>query len=336
MQASTDAVRIMRSVEELLAELDERRPFLTSDSLSGNRFESVRFHGDAMILKYICIDDDWIMRATGDINCALLRLVESGVMSRVPPSIDHATVAVAPFTSRRGHRGAALLMREVGSLLIPPGSDVIELETHGRFIEHMAQMHATFWAFEDTFDLFPVAHHYVFLTPLMAELELASGAPHAVPLAVAEGWSALRRMVPNMARTLDALARDPSPLVEALGRTPSTLVHGDWKLGNLGEHGDGRTVLLDWTRSGAGTATLDLGWYLAVNCDRLPESKEAAIERYRRALQRCNVEMESWWNTQLSLALLGAALQLAWAKVHDPKELHWWEERVSAAEHLLA
>jgi aminoglycoside phosphotransferase (APT) family kinase protein len=122
----------------------------------------------------------------------------------------------------------------------------------------------------------------------------------------------------------------------ALGATPLTLVHGDCKLGNMGEHPDGRTVLLDWDRCGAAPATFDLAWYLAVNCERLPESKENAVAAYREALQHVGVATEEWWDRQLALTLLGAALQLAWSKVADPEELGWWEERVTEGERFIA
>jgi hypothetical protein len=54
---------------------------------------------------------------------------------------------------------------------------------------------------------------------------------------------------------------------------------------NLGSHSDGRTILLDRTLPGAGPACWDLCWYLALNRARLPEPKEAAISRFRAALE---------------------------------------------------
>src|ERR1700694_6229968 len=97
--ATAPGVRVAGSLAELLADLDDRRPFKTSDSLSGSRFESVRYRGEPMILKYVSVDDDWIMRATGAIDCRGLRLFASDVLARLPPSIAHVTVAGAPFKS---------------------------------------------------------------------------------------------------------------------------------------------------------------------------------------------------------------------------------------------
>jgi hypothetical protein len=191
----------------------------------------------------------------------------------------------------------------------------------------MATMHAAYWGFRDDRELFPLAHHYVFLTPTMAGLELAAGGQDPVPPAVAAGWREVVAGHPAEARLLSALAEDPGPLLAVLGRGPTTLLHGDWKLGNLGAHPDGRTILLDWDRCGAGPPLVDLAWYLAVNCDRLPESKEATIARYRAALEACGVATFGWWGEQLAAALVGAFLQLGWSKTGDEAEFRWWADR---------
>ena len=62
---------------------------------------------------------------------------------------------------------------------------------------------------------------------------------------------------------------------------------------------------------------MDLAWYLAVNCDRLPETKEDAIGAYRAALESAGIETGSWWDEQLAAALAGAFLQLGWSKTGD-------------------
>jgi aminoglycoside phosphotransferase (APT) family kinase protein len=80
-------------------------------------------------------------------------------------------------------------------------------------------------------------------------------------------------------------------LVAALARTPSTFIHGDWKLGNIGEHANGRTILLDWDRSGYAPATLDLAWYVGVNCDRFAADQRGDHRVVSRRAQRardCN------------------------------------------------
>ncbi len=322
------SVRVFPSLDAMLAEVTSREPFLTSDSKSGSTFERARYRGEPMVLKYVSVDDDWIMRGTGDVDCRAARFLSSPLAERLPSSIDHATVAVAPIASRHGHRGAVLLLHDVATLLVPPGDTCIDLEQHSRFIDHMAELQATFWGSHSNIELMPVAHHYTILTPAMAALEAGRGGVDPVPRAVAAGWRALDVAAPAVAPTLRALARDPGPLVDALRTTPHTFVHADWKLGNLGEHPDGRTILLDWDRVGFAPATIELAWYLAVNCKRLPQSKEATIAAYRSALERRGIETTAWWDRQLSLALLGAALQLGWDKAGDPEELGWWQDRI--------
>jgi Phosphotransferase enzyme family len=321
-------VRVVPSFEDLVAELDGQEPFKTSDSLSGNRFERVRYRGEHMILKYVSLDTDWIMRGTGDLDCRVLRFFSSSLIGRIPEGIDHATVAAAPNVSRLGHRGAVVLLRDVSTLLVPPGNARIDPETHLRFIDHMAELHAAFWGWHDEVGLMPLAHHYAFLTPAMADLEALRPDVHPVPLAVAEGWRALDRSAPQVAAILRDLARDPGPLVAALEATPQTLIHGDWKLGNLGEHPDGRTILLDWDLVGVAPATFDLAWYLAVNCDRLPDSKESVVSAYRAALERRGIDTSAWWNDQLALTLLGAGLQLGWSKIGNRSEFGWWHDHI--------
>ena len=86
------------------------------------------------------------------------------------------------------------------------------------------------------------------------------------------------------------LRRELTPLVDALASTPTSFLHGDWKMGNLGIGRDGRSVLVDWTYSGPGPVCHELGWYLALNRARLPESKEATISVLREALERHGVD----------------------------------------------
>ena len=217
----------------------------------------------------------------------------------------------------------------MSTALIPSGSEPISLDTHRQFIEHMAALHAAYWGFRDHAGLFPFAHHYVFLTPAMAALEAATPHTDPVPPAVAAGWRLIDERHPLEARRLRALTEDPWLLVTALLAGPHTLLHGDWKLGNLGRDGS-RTILLDWDRTGEGSPLVDLAWYVAVNCARLPETKEDTIGAYRAALESAGIETGSWWDAQLAAALTGAFLQLCWDKAEDDAEFGWWTDRLAA------
>lgn len=325
---------VAASIEELVGGAAERQPVKTSDSLSGSTFEWVDVRGERCLIKHLCVDDDWILRATGDLGIRQVELWRRGLFDRLPECLDSALLGVAAWRREDGRACAALLMRDVGGFLVPPGSDLIPLVSHRQFLDHMAMLHASM-SDEDVDEIFPLSHHYIFLGPAMVAVEAQRGTG-GVPAEVAAGWSRFAAVAPHAARLVAALLEDPSPLVEALSQTPQTLVQGDWKLGNLGTRPDGRTILLDWDRCGRGPAALDLAWYLAVNCDRLPESKEDAIDFYRERLQDHGVDTGSWWAPQLSLALLGSLLQLGWAKTSgDDAEIAWWEARALAAGPLL-
>jgi thiamine kinase-like enzyme len=119
-----------------------------------------------------------------------------------------------------------------------------------------------------------------------------------------------------------------------LAATPVTFLHGDWKMGNLGTHPHGRTILLDWAYPGSGPACWDLCWYLALNQARLPESKEATTARFRDALEGLGVATAGWWDAQLDLCVVGIMAAFGWEKaLGDGEELGWWEQRVAEAVH---
>jgi hypothetical protein len=323
------------SVDELLRAMAggrvvTREPLTkNADSLSGSPFERVLVDGQPYVLKHIGHDLDWIMRALDDgVDGALPRAAimwQTGLLDELPPVIDHTIVAMA-YDPATGH--CAILMRDAGPALVPTGSSVIPFAQHRAFLEHMAAMHATFWDKDAHPGLLPPGARYTALTPAMSAREAAAGHHDPIPEYVPNGWAALREAAPQAYHLALALATDPAPLVRALAETPATLIHGDWKYGNLGSTVDGRTVLLDWGWPGRDGPCVDVGWYLAVNCDRLPESKEDAATAVRAALERHGVSTMDWWDRQLELALLGAFVQLGWSKTHDPVELEWWTSRV--------
>ncbi len=114
-----------------------------------------------------------------------------------------------------------------------------------------------------------------------------------------QGWARLATSAPELAALAASVHADPGPLVRALEDTPATFLQGDWKMGNLGHHPDGRTILLDWAYPGAGPACWDLCWYLALNRARLPTSKEATIDAFRARLEERGVATDGWWDAQL-------------------------------------
>jgi hypothetical protein len=229
-------------------------------------------------------------------------------------------------------------MEDMSPWLVPVTDEPIPAAQNERFLDHMAAMHATFWTTHLPIDLVTATDRYLELSPRMAEAELARGSDALVPQLVRRGWPLLAEVAPRAAAVVVPLVHDPRRLIDALAETPQTFVHGNWKLDNLGTDDDDRTVLFDWEIPGRGAPASDLAWYLAINCRRLPVSKEASMELYRAALERHGIDTEPWWERQLALCLIGALVQFGWEKAlggYDD-ELAWWEERAVAGEAILA
>ena len=319
------------SLEALLERGTDRRVMAATDSKSGALLESVELDGQRHVIKHLHVDDDWIMRSTGDIGCRPLQVWRSGLLDQLPDCIEHAVVGAAEGEGRNGW-GAALLMRDVSDHLVPPGDEPVSLEQHLGFMDHMAAMHAGFWGWKDEVGLCPPMHRYLEFSPESMALEEHRGWPDPVPPMIVDGWKQVAVSAGPTGAAVAALARNPAPLVDALAEMPQTFLHGDWKMGNLGTLPDGRTILLDWATPGRGCDPAELAWYLALNSARLPQSKEAAIDAYRASLERHGFRTESWWSEALDLALLGAMVWFAWEKVlHGPgPELSWWVQRAAA------
>lgn len=335
----------------------QRAPFKTADAKSGALFLAISTNGGRgprLVLKRFAYEMDWIMRAVEDRQGRAVRAWETGLLDRLPAEIHHGYRACA-----RDGSGWAILMDDMNPFLIPPGEDRIRQEDNAAFLDAMASLHVTFWDRPEHADpalgFSRLEIDYTFLMPETARREAAGN--DAVPKMLVEGWDLLLSSVePGIAGTLTALIRDPAPLCEPLRAFPQTVVHADWKLGNLGlmpnGHGGGisgrrtRTVLLDWSRVLPGPPAVDLGWYLAVNCVRLPVSKEESIRCYRRCLEsRLDKRLdERQWQSQLELSFLGSFLQLGWSKAlgavrgstedgrrRERAELNWWCAKIMPA-----
>jgi hypothetical protein len=311
------------SLDELLA-AGSRQPWVPEDTKSGARFERVVVGGDRYVLKYQDPRDDWLLRATADPGCRYVRLWEGGLLARLPGVIDHAVVA-ASFDGEVG----MVLLRDVTDQLLP-GDRPFSAAQHARFLDHMAAMHTAFWGWHDDVGLTPLGTRYLMFSPAVAAAEAARGSSAVVPKFMGEGWAALPAVAPTLAEMVMPLLDDPGPLVAALERVPHTLVHGDWKAANLGVHADGRTILLDFGEApGEAGPIADLSWYLALNSDLLPESKDDTIATYRAALERHGISTDDWWDMAVALELLGAMVQFGWEKAlgGPGPELAWWEAR---------
>ena len=324
MEGSPRARRsVARSLDELLAGATSREPVKSVDSKSDAVFERAVIDGASYVVKVLDGSKDWLAIASRDDTGRTVRLFEDGVYDLVPGVIDHTVVGAARLGAEGAAYPCALLMRDVSDSLIP-ADEPVDLATHAAFLEAMAALHARFWLAPPDTTYLSLEDAYRTFSPAEARRQAGLGTIGEVQTMIEPGWQAVAVDAPELYAVAAPLLADPRPLAEALLRTPATFLHGDWKMGNLGRHPDGRVVLLDWDRPTIGPCTADLAWYLAVNADRIPESKDSSIERYREAIEAHGIATKGWWDVQLPLALLGAVLVLGWSKASQPAELDWW------------
>jgi hypothetical protein len=326
---------IAASRAELLAGAQSRADIFPGDARSGSSFERVTIDGERYFAKTSGYRSDWIMRVTGDRDLRALKIWRAGVMRDAPPEIDHAVVGMAAEGTGEDAM-LTILMRDVGDQLFPDGDVRIAPDDHFALIGGMAALGAHFWGWEDAVGLVPMEQRLLWFAPATLAPEAAADEP-PMPVQVAGvGWARLPERAPALAELATSVHAAPGPLADAMQSTPATFIHGDWKMGNLGRHTDGRTILIDWSLPGSGPALWDLAWYLALNAARSPVSKEATIEAMRRELEARGVSTAAWFDLQLDLCLLGIATMFGWEKaMGDGDELRWWEERaVAGARHL--
>ena len=322
---------VLASVEELLGGAVREGPFVPDGARSAVAFERVRLDGAPHLVKYLHADDDFAMRAYGDLGSRTTLAFAAGLFDAAPDAIDHAVVGIARGTGRHGW-GCAVLMRDVSAELASTDDSPFADDEHAGFVDHLARLCAATWGWHDDVGLLPYAQRWALPGPDVVAAEAAAAHPERLMTIVADGWERFAARVPaSLAAAVHYLQRAPWPLADALRRTPSCFLHGDWKASNLGTGADGRTLLLDWVYLGEGPACHELGWYLALNRQKLPVPKEATIDAFRRALEAHGVETDGWWEAQLDLALLGTLLQFGWEKaLGDDDELRWWCERAEA------
>jgi hypothetical protein len=322
---------VIGSADELLARASSRTEVRPGDGKAGARYERVLVDGEPYFVKRLSPASDWIMRVTGDHVHRPYLVWQDGIMDAAPASIDH-TVMAMQVSGAGDDAVLTMVMHDVGVFLVPEGDAVVPASQHRGFIEHMADLGCAFWGWDDNIGLTTMSQRIRFFAPdnIAGELLAADVPP---PIAAADaGWRALPGRSPVLAGLARLIHDRPELVTGPLAVTPRTFLHGDWKMGNLGTHPDGRTILLDWAYPGSGPACWDLCWYLALNRARLPESKEAAIDRFRAALEAGGVATGSWWDAQLDLCLIAIMATFGWEKaLGDATELTWWESRVADA-----
>jgi Phosphotransferase enzyme family len=322
----------LQPVSELVARASVREVIRPADGKSTSSFERLTIDGKQYFLKRLSPATDWIMRVTGDHVHRPYLIWQAGIMDQAPACIDHTVVAME-LDGVGDETVCSTLMRDVGACLVPEGDSVVGRSQHEAFIDHLAQLCAAFWGFEDTVGgLTTMEQRLRFFDPTNVSRELAVADPPG-PIAAADaGWKALPERSPLLLELANRVWDEPAVLTDALATTPATFLHGDWKMGNLGSHPGGRTILLDWAYPGSGPPCWDLCWYLALNRARLPETKEASIARFRTDLEHHGIDTAAWFDRQLDLCLIAIMVTFGWEKaLGDEAELRWWERRVAEA-----
>lgn len=307
-----------------------RREALLAQGKSGAQLERGWLaDGSTVVLKHIDARDDWIMQATGD-DGRIADLWADGTLRRVPASIDHAILDVAPADG-----GAVVVMRDVSAHLAADGQ--MPLPFHRRVVTAAAQLHTAF-AGAPINRLCELSAYYGFLSPGTC---MPFAAHHDIPRLAVEGWARFHDIVaPDVAEVIAALHENPSRLVDALLARDCTLVHGDLKLANLGEHAD-RVIVLDWgTLTVWAPPAVDFAWYLAINAAALGVGHDEILHDISRAQAKHD-------DIAQRLALIGALVQLGWEKAlgatADDAEtrrrerigLEWWTAQVRLTLPLL-
>jgi hypothetical protein len=229
----------------------------------------------------------------------------------------------------------ALLMDDLSEHLVPDVDEPITLADEDLLLDALASLHAKYWNSEvlGLPWLVTPATFFAVLGPRSVD----GGEPSfALSDIVREGWRTAFARLPT------AIAGLLSTPAEALARRcdglPCTLLHGDAKIANFAVLPGDRCAAIDWAWTGAGPATLDLGWYLAVNAGRLARPKEAVIARYRALLEsRLGVDLSAEvWEQMVDVGLLCGALMLLWSKAtalesgsgEAATEWEWWVDRL--------
>ena len=324
----------MGGLSLLLERATSREPMKNADSKSGATFERLVIDGEPYVLKVVDGRSDWLAIGSRDDAGRAICLWEDGVYQQMPACIEHGVVAAGRLDPPQPWP-AALLMRDVTAALVPE-DEAVAMHVHRAFIDAMADIAVAFRERQPSTTYMPFIVNYEFLSPGEATRQAHAGTTGGPQPFILPGWDRIRAEAREIYDDVADLLDNPEPLATALLATPTTFLHGDWKMGNLGHLPDGRVVLLDWDRPSTGAVTVDLAWYLAVNSDRMPESKESTLAAFRDALESRGWATEPWWDRQVSLALMGAFLQLGWSKAGQDAELAWWAPVVHEARRLLS
>ncbi len=311
----------------------ERSPLVTLGyTYTGNTLERLDLRlasggRRTLVLKRTATTLNWVGRRSGDAVGREAALLAEPALTGV------WEVLGCPYRAFAAHGGdAGLLMDDLSDHLLPDIDEPIAVADEDTLLAALAALHARYWE-SDVLRLpwlAAPAVRFALLGPQAATEEARRPSPDAFFDDVRRGWeTAFSRLPPHVK---DLLGRPASVLAADCAGLPSTLLHGDAKVALLPGR---RVAAFDWQLLGVGPATLDLGWYLAVNSGRLARPKEHVIARYRDLLEsRLTRPLSNLlWERMVSVGVLCGALMLLWAKAlsleesgspYAVEEWNWW------------
>ena len=332
---SVDAFLDSRALERVLGAVEGlRRIPLGTNGYSGSiheRWEVERRGGErlSLVLKRTRPSHDWTAYRTGD-NAG-----REAILLSTPELTGVWDVFQCPYRAYAIQDGEiALLMDDLGEHLFPDVDEPIAQIHEDLLLDALASLHASHWNSEALRLpwLVTPAKFFRVLGPLSADEEALRPQSFALFDTVGEGWRSAFARLPTAIGGL--LSRPAEVLANRCKGLPRTLLHGDAKISNFAVLPGGKCAAFDWALIGVGPATLDLGWYLAVNAGRLARPKEAVIARYRDLLESKlgAVLSAEVWGRMLSAGLLCGALMLLWSKAlalesgseKAAREWEWW------------
>ena len=282
---------------------------------------------------------DWTSVRSGD------RIGREAAMLAEPALIPIWRAFSCPYLAYAIEGDAiALVMEDLTPHLFPDVRQPLEDAQEERLLGAIAALHAKFWTAPG--EPSPILrlpflarpeHHIGMLDACCAvDPQAVALLPGALRENVTRGWTAaLERLPAPLFALMTTPAEDMRPFWEGL---PRTLIHGDVKVANFAVPADGRVAAFDWALVGAGPASIDIGWYLAVNATRLARSKEDTLARYRRMLteQLAAPLAPAVWATLVRSAVIFGARMLLWSKALALEaerpgaldEWNWWIEQL--------
>lgn len=311
-----------------LGEVAEHEP-VVSTGWSGNPLERlVLADGRRLIAKRIVPGTNWIDRHTKDDGREAL-LFTSGVLGRMPPTIDHAVVA-----AERDGDAWWVVMRDVSAFLLADGKRLTR-EEHRQILEAANPMWEEFWD-ERVPHLCPLYDCFRLFSPAIAEQE--RDGLDLLPKQYEAFWEAFAEAVdPDVAEAVLALVEDPAPLVAELDASGTTLIHADIRDEQIGLDGD-RLVLLDWGRASQGHPAVDFFWSICHNGWRVDATHDELVEDFRRT------RGERDDPHAIDLGVLAGLVMYGWVFGHSAayhpdtverdwgrQELDWWVPRARRA-----